>query len=129
MLGRSSGRNITRPLFTNTVEIAEILSLSDYDSFTRALETRPHNRGHVWISGDMARLVSPQDPAFWFHHAQIDRIWHLWQQTHPNEIADLEGSEAELDPWHAEFDIHSVNDISQLDDDSYEYVEPGGTIS
>lgn len=24
-------------------------------------------------------FISPGDPAFYFHHAQIDRVWMLWQ--------------------------------------------------
>ncbi len=129
MLGRSSGRNLTPTWFTHTADIEGILSLSDYYEFSSELERRPHNTGHVWIGGDMARLVSPRDPAFWFHHAQIDRIWHLWQQKHPDEIANLSETEAELDPWPDQFNIHSINDISDLGPDSYEYVEPGGTTS
>lgn len=26
---------------------------------------------------------SPGDPIFFFHHAQIDRLWALWQQKDP----------------------------------------------
>jgi len=29
-----------------------------------------------------------------------------------------------LDPWEDEFDIENVNDIGNLGNDSYEYVEP-----
>lgn len=24
-------------------------------------------------------FISPGDPAFYFHHAQVDRVWTLWQ--------------------------------------------------
>ena len=130
MLGRSSGRNLGATWFTSESDITRILSLPNYYEFTFELEREPHNRGHGWVGGDMANpMLSPRDPAFWFHHAQVDHIWHLWQQEHPDEIAALVGKNAELDPWHAEFDIHSVNDISELGRDSYEYVESGGTTS
>lgn len=33
---------------------------------------------------------SPADPAFYFHHAQVDRVWTLWQGM------DLERREEEL---------------------------------
>ena len=107
--------------FIDENSITDIRSKDNYDEFTQLLENRPHNDGHNWIGGDMADTISPRDPAFWFHHAQVDRIWHLWQQTH-DETADLSGEEALLDPWHDEFDIHSVNDINALGDDSYTYV-------
>ncbi|KAK5664061.1 hypothetical protein OQA88_275 [Cercophora sp. LCS_1] len=40
-----------------------------------------HAGGHFTISGDPAGdiFVSPGDPAFYLHHAQIDRVWWIWQ--------------------------------------------------
>jgi len=38
-----------------------------------------HNRVHEWTGGDMRVGTSPNDPIFWFHHANIDRIWAGWQ--------------------------------------------------
>jgi len=40
-----------------------------------------HTGGHFTIGGDPAGdiFVSPGDPAFYFHHSQIDRIWWIWQ--------------------------------------------------
>ncbi|KAK3690371.1 hypothetical protein B0T22DRAFT_380032 [Podospora appendiculata] len=40
-----------------------------------------HSGGHYTISGDPAGdfYVSPGDPAFWLHHAMIDRVWWIWQ--------------------------------------------------
>ncbi|KAI0016289.1 hypothetical protein F4780DRAFT_696440 [Xylariomycetidae sp. FL0641] len=40
-----------------------------------------HVAGHFTISGDPAGdfYVSPGDPAFWLHHAMIDRTWTTWQ--------------------------------------------------
>ncbi len=70
----------------------------------------------------MNSMKSPNDPAFWFHHAQIDRIWSLWQENNPNKAADVEGVEAILDPWTKEFAVDSVDDIAQLGSDSYVYV-------
>ena len=111
--------------FTTPSEIRGLLSTSTgYFQFTQDLENGPHGNGHNWIGGDMRTMNSPRDPAFWFHHAQVDRIWYLWQQRYPNEIAELSGRDAELDPWDEMFDIHSVNDISNLGSDSYIYVEP-----
>lgn len=43
-----------------------------------------HNRVHAWIGGDMGQATSPNDPAFFLHHCNVDRIWAAWQQKHPN---------------------------------------------
>ena len=37
-----------------------------------------HNRVHVWIGGDMAPGTSPNDPAFFLNHCNVDRIWEAW---------------------------------------------------
>ena len=34
-----------------------------------------HNRVHVWIGGDMGPGTSPNDPAFYLNHCNVDRIW------------------------------------------------------
>jgi len=37
-----------------------------------------HNRVHVWIGGDMGPGTSPNDPAFFLNHCNVDRIWEQW---------------------------------------------------
>jgi hypothetical protein len=44
-----------------------------------------HNRVHVWVGGTMGGGTSPDDPVFWLHHCNIDRIWALWQYAHPGQ--------------------------------------------
>lgn len=41
-----------------------------------------HGGGHYSMGGDPGRdfFVSPGDPLFYLHHAQIDRVWWIWQQ-------------------------------------------------
>lgn len=43
-----------------------------------------HNRIHTWIDGSMSPPTSPNDPVFFLHHCNIDRIWAAWQRVHPN---------------------------------------------
>jgi tyrosinase len=43
-----------------------------------ALEGLPHNTVHGWINGTMGAFLSPLDPLFWLHHANIDRLWDAW---------------------------------------------------
>lgn len=42
------------------------------------IESMPHNPVHNIIGGFMPTLQSPQDPIFWLHHANIDRLWCAW---------------------------------------------------
>ena len=42
---------------------------------------RTHNFIHTWMRGSMQMMSSPQDPVFFLHHANVDRIWALWQDT------------------------------------------------
>jgi tyrosinase len=43
------------------------------------LESLPHNRIHVDISGAMGDPdTAGLDPIFWLHHANIDRLWQVW---------------------------------------------------
>lgn len=42
-----------------------------------------HNRVHVWVGGDMLPGTSPNDPVFFLHHCNVDRLWAEWQRTNP----------------------------------------------
>jgi tyrosinase len=37
-----------------------------------------HNQVHRWIGGDMAPATSPNDPVFFLHHCNVDRLWEGW---------------------------------------------------
>ena len=43
--------------------------------------SRMHNRVHVAVGGDMAAMTSPNDPVFFLHHCNIDRLWAKWQEA------------------------------------------------
>lgn len=42
-----------------------------------------HNRVHLWVGGSMLPGTSPNDPVFFLHHCNVDRVWALWQACHP----------------------------------------------
>jgi tyrosinase len=51
------------------------------------LEHGPHDYVHsTFVGGDMSFIsTSPLDPIFWLHHANLDRIWDVWnRQGHAN---------------------------------------------
>jgi tyrosinase len=41
-----------------------------------------HNQVHRWVNGDMAPAHSPNDPVFFLHHCNVDRIWEGWMRRH-----------------------------------------------
>ncbi len=53
----------------------------DYEAFREAVESDPrmHNAIHGWVGGSMLFMSSPSDPIFLLNHANIDRLWALWQ--------------------------------------------------
>lgn len=39
-----------------------------------------HNRVHLWVGGSMLPATSPNDPVFFLHHCNVDRLWARWQR-------------------------------------------------
>jgi tyrosinase len=59
---------------------------TQFAPFQRLLE-QIHNNVHLAVGGQdgvgtMAGASSPADPVFFLHHANIDRLWALWQTAH-----------------------------------------------
>jgi tyrosinase len=48
------------------------------NAFEPLFEDAPHNPVHNIIGGVMQTMQSPQDPIFYLHHANVDRLWHAW---------------------------------------------------
>lgn len=91
-----------------------------------------HNRVHLWVGGiskvpgikdpvpgTITNNTSPNDPVFWLHHANVDRIWQSWIARHGRIYAPRAGyreGQNLNDPMQpfATFD-RSVTPESQLD--------------
>jgi len=85
-------------------DIANLITVrKDIVSFQRDMEglfnyNQPllgvHTAGHFLVGGDPGGdfFASPGDPYFFLHHAQIDRVWWIWQnqdlKTRQNAIGD-----------------------------------------
>lgn len=61
-----------------------------------------HNIVHVYVGGlyrlngvvhggNMAQNTSPNDPIFWIHHANIDRMWSSWMKRHGQKYLPISG--------------------------------------
>lgn len=71
-------------------QVQAALSESAYGDVRPALEQAPlHNSVHLWVGGDMRAGTSPNDPIFFLHHCNVDRLWWQWQLS--NGIDDYEG--------------------------------------
>lgn len=55
------------------------LAITTYYSFQNDLNGGPHGAVHNTISGNMAFVTTAaQDPVFWLHHSNVDRLWEKW---------------------------------------------------
>ncbi|MEE9123773.1 MAG: tyrosinase family protein [candidate division NC10 bacterium] len=120
------GSNLLRNTFLNfnslprQQRIDEILARNVYEDtalergFRDDLEGDPHGTLHGWVGGfsaatlgTMSGMSSPNDPIFFLHHGQVDRLWAQWQDdghAGPNFYPDnLVGFGHSLDspmwPW------------------------------
>ncbi|KAG8685737.1 hypothetical protein FRC08_012942, partial [Ceratobasidium sp. 394] len=59
--------------------IQQVMSKNNYNDFSGDLEEIPHDAIHNVIAGDMIAAFSPNDPLFFLHHQNIDRLWAKWQ--------------------------------------------------
>ncbi|PLB35279.1 tyrosinase family protein [Aspergillus candidus] len=78
----------------------------DFFGFQRVM-AQMHDHVHNFVGGDlagdcpkplldkdcqgMADSFTPNDPLFWLHHAQLDRLWSEWQHYHPINFAAFSG--------------------------------------
>jgi tyrosinase len=106
-----------------------ISSNNDYEKFRQALEYNPHaivhdNISHIW--GDMNKMVTPNDPIFWMHHAMVDKLWWEWQERDIKRKAEYFGFGATLDDnlWRMESKVRDVMD-TESDGQCYRYKRYG----
>lgn len=77
------GANMSAYYYTPSFLANMTESNAGFAPFWRAVEDGPHGAIHNAIGGDMIPGTSPNDPLFFLHHAQVDRLWWLWQQADP----------------------------------------------
>lgn len=98
-------------LATLASNIPSIMAETAFSSFTSMLEG-VHGGVHVWVGGSMASIpTAPADPLFWMHHANIDRLWWVWQSSPAGtgKSPSLSGPAAVMDPWaYTETDTRSI---------------------
>jgi tyrosinase len=86
-MGNTLLRNLQPfPHLPNRDYISHSLRIRSYVGFRPVLEQFPlHNWIHPWVGGSMTVMTSPNDPIFFMHHANVDRLWAAWQETRRDE--------------------------------------------
>lgn len=78
---------------------------------------RAHNQVHAWTGGVLSNVMcSPIDPIFWLLHAEVDRLWHIWQLRHADIRPKLRCEDSVLTPWSL-----TVDDVIRIADLGYRY--------
>jgi tyrosinase len=71
--------NGSSSLAASDVDYSSGFSLTDFTSASSSLEGTPHGIVHVRVGGWMGSVpTAAQDPIFYLHHCNIDRLWNLW---------------------------------------------------
>ncbi|KAH6569860.1 hypothetical protein BASA50_003602 [Batrachochytrium salamandrivorans] len=82
----------TTSFYTPEVIFRMVSTSRTYDAFRQAVEQGPHNNVHAGIGGTMAIVaVSTNDPIFMLHHANVDRVWSIWQTLNPKLASTYDG--------------------------------------
>jgi tyrosinase len=88
--------------------VPSALAQTNYDSFSSAINPI-HGGVHIWVGGTMSDAsVSPADPVFWLHHANLDRLWWDWYNSpagnHQNPVIA-----GQISPWtYTEADTRNI---------------------
>lgn len=111
----------------------------NYKDFRDELEQGPqmHNAMHVWVGGSMVGFSSPNDPIFMLNHANIDRLWALWQsyghygESHYPDKDEPKGHNRGdlMWPWHGgNTDTQTHQDIWKLVPRTTEVARPANVL-
>jgi tyrosinase len=61
--------------------VPSAMAQTTYDTFSSPING-VHGGVHIWVGGTMGDAsVSPADPVFWMHHANLDRVWWEWYNS------------------------------------------------
>ncbi|KAI9376528.1 hypothetical protein BJX61DRAFT_538767 [Aspergillus egyptiacus] len=97
--------------YYNATYVAIVQSEETFETYHTMLEGGPHGIIHSSIGGEMNPATSPNEPLFFLHHAQVDRLWWKWQQESPSDRQfDYSGQAAHLNATDVRFEA-SLDDV------------------
>jgi len=82
---RNTRLDFASNLLPTETQIEQVMQLESLEAtfpqrgFSQELEVTLHNPPHGWVGGTMGGMSSPNDPIFFLHHANVDRLWAEWQ--------------------------------------------------
>lgn len=81
-------------------QVQDVLNAPNFVDFSNRLETNIHNAVHTWTGGTMGLIpLAAFDPVFWAHHTMVDRLWRIWQLSHPTGTPDASMLDVALAPF------------------------------
>jgi tyrosinase len=87
-----------------------------------------HNQVHLWVGQSMLPMTSPNDPVFFLHHCNVDRIWAQWQAQHPSlGYVPVSGGPPghnlndAMYPWNTGTNNITPNTVLKVSDGGYSY--------
>ncbi|KAJ3221300.1 hypothetical protein HK099_003604 [Clydaea vesicula] len=120
-----------------TLEVIDlIIREKDFGTMCAGLEGLYHGKVHAWVGGHMGGLeTATNDPIFYMHHANVDRLWSEWQLSNPDLARTYIGKNAEGEPvneadllelYNPEtlnkyYDTRPVSDMYDTNDWCYKY--------
>ncbi|MFF0430154.1 tyrosinase family protein [Streptomyces sp. NPDC004520] len=79
------------PWSTSEFVTSALQTSTTYDDLRRNLENTVNGQVHIGIGGDMSTTSAPNDPIYWLHVANLDRLWALWQSSNPTRVRAYDG--------------------------------------
>lgn len=88
---------LARPQFVGIAEFGGgVTEVGQFWGATGRVEQTPHNDIHNVLGGPGGWMADPflaaLDPIFWLHHANIDRIWFVWNGDDPSHTDPVQRS-------------------------------------
>jgi tyrosinase len=93
---------------------------ADRNKAVKVADRQFHKRADLYTeppNGDMfSNLTASYDPIFWPIHANIDRLWNVWQEMQPHALP--EDVDSVMTPW-----SYTIRDTLKMSRFGYEYVK------
>lgn len=94
--------------FTSSKTESHLMQPNSKTEFS-VLEGQPHNLVHNYIGGvgpldpgpygNMTNFLSPVDPIFFLHHANMDRLWDVWTRQQQKAGRPIAPTGSDLEPF------------------------------
>lgn len=116
---RRAAINNGNPLTQSVVSFASVSTETDFTLFSVGLENNPHNSLHGAVGKENSLLMgatvwAAQDPIFWLHHANMDRLWKCWERRGNTSVTPNDTQTYRFINEDGNVVSHSVTEMAQL---------------